>query len=133
MTTEHLPLLVELDSDPEVLHYIIGRGREEREVHDRWGPIPAETDAGFTGRLRDCSPGMGSPRRGVGNMDARGCSKTMIGECSSGLDYYREVVAKLLVADRWPGLPHAAAPAGQRPRCNREAVSRFPPTDRTPT
>jgi RimJ/RimL family protein N-acetyltransferase len=49
MTTEHLPLLVELDSDPEVLRYILGRARDEREVHNCWGPICADTDADAVG------------------------------------------------------------------------------------
>ena len=49
MTAEHLPLLVELDSDPEVLRYILGRGRTRHEVHDFWGPICADTGADAVG------------------------------------------------------------------------------------
>jgi RimJ/RimL family protein N-acetyltransferase len=45
MTTEHLPRLVELDADPEVLRYILGRARTRQEVHDYWGPVCADTDA----------------------------------------------------------------------------------------
>ena len=44
MTTQHLPHLVELDSDPEVLRYILGRARSEQEVHDYWGPVCADTE-----------------------------------------------------------------------------------------
>jgi RimJ/RimL family protein N-acetyltransferase len=49
MTTEHLPLLVELDSDPEVLRYVLGRARSREEVLDFWGPICASTDADTVG------------------------------------------------------------------------------------
>ena len=37
MTSEHLPLLVELDGDAEVLRYIRGRARTAQEVRDYWG------------------------------------------------------------------------------------------------
>lgn len=43
MTTEHLPLLVELDADAEVLRYIVGRARSPQEVYDYCGPICADT------------------------------------------------------------------------------------------
>lgn len=49
MMTKHLPHLVELDSDPEVLKYILGRARNRQEVHDYWGPICADTDADAVG------------------------------------------------------------------------------------
>lgn len=39
MTEEHLPLLVELDSDPEVLRYILGRARTAAEATEFWGPL----------------------------------------------------------------------------------------------
>ena len=37
MNEEHLPLLVELDSDPEVLRYILGRARTAAEATEFWG------------------------------------------------------------------------------------------------
>jgi RimJ/RimL family protein N-acetyltransferase len=49
MKPEHLPHLVELDSDPEVLKFILGRARSRQEVHDFWGPVCAETDADAVG------------------------------------------------------------------------------------
>lgn len=49
MTTQHLPLLVELDADAEVLRYILGRAGSAREVHEYWGPICASTDADVVG------------------------------------------------------------------------------------
>lgn len=49
MTTEHLPLLVELDADAEVLRYILGRARDLHEVHEFWGPICADTAADAVG------------------------------------------------------------------------------------
>lgn len=49
MTIEHLPWLVELDSDPEVLRHILGRARSAREVLEYWGPICADTDADAVG------------------------------------------------------------------------------------
>lgn len=49
MTIEHLPSLVELDADPEVLRHILGRARSPIEVHDFWGPICAGTDADSVG------------------------------------------------------------------------------------
>ena len=42
MTLEHLPLLVALDADAEVLRYILGRARTEQEVLDHWGPVCRE-------------------------------------------------------------------------------------------
>lgn len=49
MTSKHLPLLVELDADAEVLRYILGRARSEQEVHDYWGPVCADIDADDVG------------------------------------------------------------------------------------
>ena len=49
MTNEHLPLLVELDADAEVLRYILGRARSAREVEEFWGPICADVDADTVG------------------------------------------------------------------------------------
>jgi RimJ/RimL family protein N-acetyltransferase len=49
MTIEHLPLLVELDADPDVLRYVLGRARSEREVRNHWGPVCADTDADAVG------------------------------------------------------------------------------------
>lgn len=49
MTLEHLPLLVELDADPEVLHHILGRARSAAEVHDYWGPICRDVAADAVG------------------------------------------------------------------------------------
>jgi RimJ/RimL family protein N-acetyltransferase len=49
MTEEHLPLLVELDADEEVLRYILGRARSEQEVLDHWGPICADVHADAVG------------------------------------------------------------------------------------
>ena len=37
MTVEHLPLLVELDADAEVLRYILGRARDAWEVREFLG------------------------------------------------------------------------------------------------
>lgn len=37
-TPEDLPFLVELDSDPEVLRHILGRGRTAQEARDYWAP-----------------------------------------------------------------------------------------------
>lgn len=49
MTSEHLPLLVELDAGADVLRYILGRARNAREVHEFWEPICADTDADAVG------------------------------------------------------------------------------------
>ena len=49
MTTEHLPLLIELDGDSEVLRYIMGRARTALEVHEFWGPICADVEADAVG------------------------------------------------------------------------------------
>ncbi|WP_205471961.1 GNAT family N-acetyltransferase [Nocardioides sp. SYSU D00038] len=49
MTLEHLPHLVELDSDPEVLRHVLGRARTAEEVHEFWGPRCADTAADAQG------------------------------------------------------------------------------------
>lgn len=49
MTSTHLPLLVELDADPDVLRYILGRARTVEEVHDYWGPVCPDLDADAVG------------------------------------------------------------------------------------
>ena len=49
MTAEHLPLLVELDADAEVLRHILGRARTAEEVQAFWGPICADTTADAVG------------------------------------------------------------------------------------
>jgi RimJ/RimL family protein N-acetyltransferase len=49
MTSEHLPLLVELDADAEVLRYIVGRARSAQEAQDHWAPICADGDADAVG------------------------------------------------------------------------------------
>ncbi|MBO1767181.1 GNAT family N-acetyltransferase [Allobranchiibius sp. GilTou38] len=45
MTLEHLPLLHRLDSDPEVMRYLIGRARTPAEIEQFWGPRCADTAA----------------------------------------------------------------------------------------
>ena len=49
MTIKHLPLLVELDADAEVMRYILGRARTAQEVQDYWGPICSDVDADAVG------------------------------------------------------------------------------------
>jgi len=49
MTPEHLPLLVQLDSDPEVLRHLLGRARSAEEVHAYWGPVCADESADEVG------------------------------------------------------------------------------------
>lgn len=49
MTAEHLPWLVQLDSDAEVLRHILGRARSAKEAEDFWGPICADVDADAVG------------------------------------------------------------------------------------
>lgn len=49
MTLEHLPLLVELDADAEVLRHIVGRARTEQEAQDFWRPICSDVDADAVG------------------------------------------------------------------------------------
>ncbi len=49
MTGEHLPLLVDLDADAEVLRYIVGRARSAQEAQDVWAPICDDVDADAVG------------------------------------------------------------------------------------
>jgi len=81
MTEAHLPLLVDLDSDPEVLRHILGRARTAQEVYDYWGPICADTEADavglgwWVGRRRDDGDFLGwwdlSPDRPVPERPSR--------------------------------------------------------------
>ena len=45
MTTHHLPLLHQLDSDPEVMRYLLGRARTPEEIDAFWAPRCADTGA----------------------------------------------------------------------------------------
>ncbi len=58
MTPEHLPLLHELDSDPQVMRHLLGRARTAQEIDEFWSPRCADRIAdalglgwwvGFTG------------------------------------------------------------------------------------
>lgn len=49
MRPEHLPLLHQLDSDPEVMRYLLGRARTPDEIDEFWGPRCADTRAGALG------------------------------------------------------------------------------------
>ncbi|MEO6999866.1 MAG: GNAT family N-acetyltransferase [Terracoccus sp.] len=49
MTSAHLPLLVSLDADAEVMRFILGRARTRAEVHRFWGPICADLQADAVG------------------------------------------------------------------------------------
>lgn len=49
MRPEHLPLLHRLDSDPEVMRYLLGRARTPQEIDDFWGPRCADTAADAVG------------------------------------------------------------------------------------
>lgn len=49
MHPQHLPLLHELDSDPAVMRYLLGRARTPDEIDDFWGPRCAETRADALG------------------------------------------------------------------------------------
>lgn len=81
MTLEHLPLLVELDADAEVLRHILGRARSAQEVHDYWGPVCEDVEADavglgwWVGRRKDDADFLGwwdlSPDRPVPARPAR--------------------------------------------------------------
>lgn len=43
MTLEHLPLLHLLDSDPEVMRYLLGRARTPEEIEEFWTPRCQDT------------------------------------------------------------------------------------------
>jgi RimJ/RimL family protein N-acetyltransferase len=45
MTTDHLPMLHQLDSDPEVMRYLLGRARTPGEIDAFWAPRCADTAA----------------------------------------------------------------------------------------
>jgi len=49
LTLDHTDLLVELDSDPDVLHFIFGRGLSRAEVVDTWMPKRTRPDADSRG------------------------------------------------------------------------------------
>ena len=49
MISQHLPLLVSLDADPEVLRYILVRARSAQEAEDYWGPICSDVAADAVG------------------------------------------------------------------------------------
>lgn len=49
MRPEHLPLLVRLDTDPEVMRYLLGRARTPEEVTEFWAPRSADTAADRVG------------------------------------------------------------------------------------
>lgn len=49
LTPEHLPLLVELGGDPEVLRHILGRSRTREEAERFWSPRCSDTVADATG------------------------------------------------------------------------------------
>lgn len=42
---EHLSLLVELDADPEVMRFILGRARTAEQAREHWAPVCADTAA----------------------------------------------------------------------------------------
>lgn len=45
MMANHLPFLIELDSDPEVLRYLLGRARTAEEATEKWDPVTRDTRA----------------------------------------------------------------------------------------
>lgn len=45
MTLEHLPLLHQLDSDPEVMRHLVGRARTPEEIEEFWRPRCLDTFA----------------------------------------------------------------------------------------
>lgn len=49
MAPEHQPLLHRLDSDPEVMRYLLGRARTPEEIDAFWGPRCADTAADVLG------------------------------------------------------------------------------------
>lgn len=49
MTPAHLPLLHQLDTDPEVMRYLLGRARTPEEIDAFWGPRCADTIADAVG------------------------------------------------------------------------------------
>lgn len=80
---QHLPLLHELDSDPEVMRYLLGRARTPDEIDEFWGPRCADTRpdalglgwwAGFDGDdflgWWELSPSVSGPEREPSSEDA---------------------------------------------------------------
>lgn len=49
MTPRHLPLLHQLDSDPQVMRYLLGRARTPEEIDAFWAPRCADTAADVLG------------------------------------------------------------------------------------
>lgn len=49
MTITHLPLLHQLDSDPEVMRHLLGRARTPPEIDEFWSPRCADTAADAVG------------------------------------------------------------------------------------
>lgn len=49
MTVGHLPLLIKLDGDAQVMRFITGRARSAEEVRVYWEPICVDTDADSVG------------------------------------------------------------------------------------
>jgi len=49
MTSAHLPLLHRLDSDPEVMRYLLGRARTPAEIDAFWAPRCADVAADAMG------------------------------------------------------------------------------------
>jgi len=49
MTSDHLPLLHQLDSDPEVMRYLLGRPRTADEIDSFWAPRCADGAADAVG------------------------------------------------------------------------------------
>lgn len=47
-TAAHLPVLVELDQDPEVMRHLLGRARSAREAAEHWAPqLPGPMWVGY--------------------------------------------------------------------------------------
>ena len=49
MTIEHLPLLHQLDTDPQVMRYLLGRARTPEEIEQFWTPRCVDTIADAAG------------------------------------------------------------------------------------
>lgn len=49
MGPEHLPLLVELDGDPEVMRHVLGRARTPAEAREHWSAICGDVTADVLG------------------------------------------------------------------------------------
>lgn len=106
MRATHLPLLVDLDADPVVLRYILGRARTANEVRDFWGPICSDTDADavglgwWVGRRRDTGDFLGwwdvSPGRPVPSSPSRAEVGWRLARRHWGQGYATEGAAQLL-------------------------------------